>query len=123
MDHLPLRSPVDRHSETVDVAACHLADALTTSGRTPGAAEDPVHVIETLADALALLGPEAAAILAPMLRATAALNSHLSPSGEPSPAVPADVFFPSAPQQRRRGLVSNLFHASTCAAGVTQRAP
>jgi hypothetical protein len=40
MDHLSLHSPAERHSEETDIAACHLADALTMSDWTPGVAED-----------------------------------------------------------------------------------
>ncbi|MGW1675668.1 hypothetical protein [Streptomyces sp. NPDC002324] len=100
MDHLP---PVDRHAEEADVAACELADALTTAPWTAGAAEDAAHAIETLAGALAGLGPEAAAILAPVLSATAALTAHLADGTAPGD-VPEPVPLPLGRQALRRGL-------------------
>ncbi|MDX2695942.1 hypothetical protein [Streptomyces ipomoeae] len=100
MDHLP---PVDRHAEEADVAACNLADALATAPWTPGAAEDATHAIETLTTALAGLGPEAAAILAPVLSATTALTAHLA--DDPAPGgVQEPVALPVGRQQQRRGL-------------------
>lgn len=100
MDHLP---PVDRHAEDADVAACNLADALTTAPWTPGAAEDAAHAIETLVGALAGLGPGAAAILAPVLSATAALSTHLADDTPPDD-VQEPVPLPVGLQRQRRGL-------------------
>ncbi|MEW2134639.1 hypothetical protein [Streptomyces sp. NPDC005435] len=91
---------VERHAAAVADAACELADAATGSTWSAGAVEDAVDAIDTLTEALAALGPEAAGTLAAVPAATAVLRRLLA-------GLPEDVAVMPAPRQgrpRRRGL-------------------
>jgi len=85
-------------------AACALADTAGPAGWNLAAAEDAVDAIDTLAEALAEIDPEAARLLAAIPAATKALLRHLGQdqddAAEPDPAVAAT----RAARPRRRGL-------------------
>ena len=91
-------------SEAAD-AACALADAAGPTAWNLAAAEDAVDAIDTLAEALAEIDPDAARLLAAIPAATKALLRHLGQDQDDDVDRPAAaVAAPRAPRARRRGL-------------------
>lgn len=87
-------------------AACALADAASPTAWNLAAAEDAAEAIDTLAEALAVIDPEAARLLAAIPAATKALLRHLGQDQEDDAErqAAAAAAAPRAPRPRRRGL-------------------
>ncbi|MFD8938567.1 hypothetical protein ACFV0R_25510 [Streptomyces sp. NPDC059578] len=109
---------VEQRAELAVVSACHLADAVTPTAWSTGAAEDALDAIDVLATALSGISPETAEALAAVTAATTAARRRLAlptttdPASDAAggPAVPVPraepQTGPGAPRlrPRRRGL-------------------
>jgi hypothetical protein len=91
---------IEKFADDAAEAACNLADVATPDAWSTGAVEDAVEAIDTLAEALAQIHPDAARILAAIPAATAELRRHLA-ADAPEPAKGAR---PPERRGRRRGL-------------------
>jgi hypothetical protein len=92
---------VEERAAAVADAVCELVDTVTPTTWSTGAVEDAADAIDMLAEALAVIDPEAARALAAVPAATAALRRRLTPAAaEDVAGVPA----PRSGRPRRRGL-------------------
>ncbi|MFF8960774.1 hypothetical protein [Streptomyces sp. NPDC014894] len=110
---------VEQRAELAVVSACHLADVVTPTAWSTGAAEDALDAIDVLAAALSEISPETADALGAVTAATTAARHHLalptdtgsasSAAGGVALPVPraepqSGPVSPSRPRTRRRGL-------------------
>jgi hypothetical protein len=77
--------PVERAAGDIADRACDLAEAVETAGWSAAAAEDALEAMDTVAEALSALGPEAARTLALVAVVTADVRRRLGLAQAPDP--------------------------------------
>ncbi|MGA5508931.1 hypothetical protein [Streptomyces umbrinus] len=97
---------VEKAAEQAVESACHLADTAGPTDWSAAAAEDALDAVDTLAEALAELGPEAAQALAAVTAATGDVRRILGLAVSVAEAPAAEVPAPRNGRQatKRRGL-------------------
>ncbi|MEU9900039.1 hypothetical protein AB0H67_41970 [Streptomyces phaeochromogenes] len=97
---------VEKAAERAVESACHLADTAGSTDWSEAAAEDALDAVDTLAGALAELGPEAARALAAVAAATAVVRRVLGLAVPDAQAPAAGGPAPRNGRQppKRRGL-------------------
>ncbi|MGI3204625.1 hypothetical protein ACRJ4W_53845 [Streptomyces sp. GLT-R25] len=97
---------VEKAAEQAVENACHLADMAGATDWSAAAAEDSLDAVDTLAGALAALGPEAAQALAAVTAATADVRHILGLAASDAQTPAADAAVPRRSRQapKRRGL-------------------
>lgn len=77
---------VEEHADQAAEVACLLADVVAEGGWSAAAAEDALVAIETLAEAVAGIGPDVAEVLTAVTAATSTVRRRLGLPVEPEPA-------------------------------------